>query len=294
MENILVSIIIVNYQDPEDTLCCLRSLKQSSYSNVEIIVVDNGTLTDRTQLFKSSHEDCEVINSSINKGYAAGANLGIRQCKGDLILLLNNDTEVEADFILEMVKTFDSFENVGIVSPQIRFHHSKELVQYAGASNIHPIFGRGKKNGFKKPNTKLYDTTYQTELINGACMMIHRHVIEDVGLLPENYFMYYEEHDFTLRAKALGYQCYYCGSSIIYHKSGLNTDSLNALRTYYLMRNRLLFQRKFQTGYKLILSILYHYLIIFPKSILQRIKARDYEGVKSIFKAYSYHLKYSN
>ena len=287
----MVSIIIVNYKDPKDTLSCLVSLNSLSYEEHEIIVVDNGSESDKTSQFIHANNRVKVINLVDNSGFASGANAGIKMARGKYILLLNNDTEVTANMLEPMVKAMESNDKIGMLSPQIRFFHNKELIQYAGASNIHPILGRGTKLGYKEKVSEKYNTSGYTELCNGACMLIRRHVIEDVGLLPENYFMYYEEHDFTETAKALGWKCYYCAESKVYHKSGGTIGQDSPLRNYYLLRNRLVFQRKFQNGFSLVASLIYHTIVIYPKSFIQAVLKKDRALVESVLKAYSFHIK---
>ena len=290
MGNQLVSIILVNYMDPTDTLACLESLNAVTYSPLEVVVVDNGTTEDRSHLYKAAYAESVVVNREENGGFAAGVNSGIDNSKGEFILLLNNDTIVTPGFIEPLVEVFSRDENIGLASSQIRFFDNRDTLQYAGASNIHPILGRGKKRGYNKKVSEEYNVVEPTELCNGACMMIHRHVLEDVGKIPENYFMYYEEHDFTHRAKRLGWKCYYVGTSVIYHKAAASLGLHSPLRTYYLLRNRLLYQRRFQSGVNLIASTLFMYLIVYPKAIINRLIKRDFKGIKSVLDASAWHL----
>ena len=290
MKKGLVSIVIVNYQDPTDTIKCLESLQSLSYNQLEVILVDNGTQENRSHLFQSAYETCHVINRTENGGFAAGANAGIKASKGEFVLLLNNDTIVTPNFIQPLVDLLNSQKEIGMVSPQIRFLGQKEIIQYAGSTHIHPILARGKKIAFTKKVDSKYNATYKTGLCNGACMLIRRHVIEDIGFLPEQYFMYYEEHDFTARAKMMGWETYYVGESVIYHKSGIKEDKSSSMRSYYLIRNRLLFQRKFQSGLTLALSMTYLVLGVLPKLILKNLIKKDFAGIKSTLKAYSWHL----
>jgi len=285
----MVSIIIVNYGNPQDTLACLDSLKLITYRSHEIIVVDNGCETDRTSLFKEHNPICDVVPRKENGGFAAGANVGIRKAVGEYILLLNNDTVVSAGFLEPLVQVLNENPTIGMASPQIRYYDSPEIIQYAGASSIHPILVRGRKHGFKQSQNPKFNKSEVTGLCNGACMLIKRQVFEDIGLLPEKYFMYYEEHDFTQHAKFLGWNCYYTGNSIIYHKGSKSLGNESPLKTYYLFRNRILYARTFQQGTKLGISLCYLYLVSLAATF-QKYRAKDYANAKSILKAMSWHF----
>jgi GT2 family glycosyltransferase len=286
-----VSIVIVNYGNPADTCACLDSLRLITYPNYEIIVVDNGSEIDRTELFKSFNADCQVITRKDNGGFAAGANAGIRKAIGGHILLLNNDTVVSAGFLEPLVETLESERSVGMVSPQIRYYHTPAKIQYAGASTIHPIFVRGKKRGHLQTANQEYDEVSPTGLCNGACMLIDRRVFEDIGLLPEKYFMYYEEHDFTQRARFMGWNCFYVGTSVIFHKQSQTLGHNSPLKTYYLHRNRILYTRTFQQGLRLMMSLGYLYSVSLLETV-KRLLKRDTDSARSIMKAMVWHFNH--
>jgi GT2 family glycosyltransferase len=291
MKKTLVSIILVNYGDISDTCECLESLTKITYEHTQIIIVDNGSLIDRSEEFKKIYPCCIVVTKSNNGGFASGVNAGVKRAEGEYIMLLNNDTVVTPGFIEPLIKPFSKNSNIGLISPQIRYYYNKDRIQYAGATAIHPIFSRGRKIGHGQLMDSSYDIDTPTQLCNGACMMIHRHVFEDVGYLSEKYFMYYEEHDFTQRAKSIGWKCYYVGSSLIFHKQSGSIGSSSPLKTYYLLRNRYLYQRTFQKGTVLFLSGIYLFLIIYPIALLRKTFRNDLPGVKSVVAAVRWHIK---
>ena len=266
-----VSIVIINYLDPKDTLELLNSLKSVSYANKEIVLVDNGCAEDKTPLYQSRYQGVKVYNSEENRGFAGGVNYGIQQATGEYILLLNNDTTVSPGFLEPLVRVFEKHQEVGMVSPKILFHGTPNLIQYAGASSISPWLGRGRKIGYGKKDGPSYADSGLTGLCNGACLLIRKEVIQDVGLLSEDYFMYYEEHDFCLRAKRYGWKMYYEADSRIYHKQSMSMGKDNPLKTYYLFRNRLLFMRRFYQGLSLWFFSTYFTLIKVPLSIIKNL-----------------------
>ncbi len=291
MDKPTLSIIIVNYGHIVDTCLCLDSLTKVTYKDLEVIVVDNGSVEDRSLEFKQKYPSCIVINKSTNGGFASGVNAGLRIARGDYLMLLNNDTIVTPGFIEPLLNVFELNQDIGLLSPQICFNYQRDKIQYAGATAIHPILARGSKLGYGEMRNQKYDINQATELCNGACMVFRSFVLEDVGYFSEKYFMYYEEHDFTHRAKSLGWKCYYVGSSLIYHSQSGTIGNDSPLKTYYILRNRLLYQRTFQSGIKLMASTLYICLVIYPKTLIQKIINRDINGIKSVLNAVLWHVK---
>lgn len=287
----LVSIVIVNYKEPRDTLALLTSLQNVRYSNFEIVLVDNGAEVDRAPLFKSYFSTVNVYSVTKNLGFAGGANLGIRKSKGEFVLLLNNDTIVPSDFLEPLVQLFQQDAEIGMVSPKIKFYDNPELIQYAGASQIDLFIGRGQKFGYGKKDIGQYDHVKPTGLCNGACMMIRKKVFEDVGLLSELYFMYYEEHDFCLRAKRLGWKAYYAGNTNILHKQSMSIGKSNPLKLYYQNRNRIIYMRRFSKGISLVLF--YCFLIVFqiPSKVLKHLIQGQFVQIKYLFKAVTWNIQ---
>jgi GT2 family glycosyltransferase len=286
-----VSIVIVNYGNPKDTLDLLDSLVHVSYPRLEVIVIDNGAKSDRTDLYQARLKKVEVYNLPKNLGFAGGVNSGINKALGDYILLLNNDTVVEPGFIEPMVDVLDHYKEVGMVSPKILFFNPSNILQYAGAKSISTWFGRGKKIGFGKIDGPNYDESGETGLCNGACLMIRKEVVEDVGLLSEDYFMYYEEHDFCFRAKRYGWKCYYVARSRIYHKQSMSIGKDNPIKNYYLSRNRLLFMRRFSGGFSLLFFYAYYSLFQLPVSIAHHLTKGQLISAKYLVKGFIWNFK---
>lgn len=285
----LVSIVSVNFRQREVTADLLKSLDSVNYPNLEIILVDNGSEEDNTLFFKAaSQHNIEVIISKENLGFAGGTNLGIRHSNGDLVLLLNNDTIVSPDFLNPMVELIQSKENIGMVCPKIYFYDYPNVIQYAGATRIHSLSGRGSKIGYRQRDNGKFQNTGPTELGNGACMLVRRKLLEEVGLLSEMYFMYYEEHDLTERARKAGWEIYYTGASYIHHKQSISIGKQNPLKVYYQSRNRVLYMRRFSKG--LLLFLLYFLLIGAPKSMIQHLSRGEFIHAKQIIRGIWWNL----
>ena len=132
MEYPLVSFITVNYDHPEVTLDLLATLRQITYPNIEIIVVDNASPNDDPSILKSKYPEIIFIQSSVNLGFAGGNNLGIRRSRGKYLFFINNDTEVNPDFLEPLVSKCESDPKIGAVSPKIKFYSQPDTIQYCG------------------------------------------------------------------------------------------------------------------------------------------------------------------
>ncbi len=264
----LVSIISVNYKQTEVTLDFLRSLSQITYKNIEILLVDNGSGQDMADKVLKYFPAVRVIVSKENLGFAGGNNLAIEKAKGKYLMFLNNDTEVESDFLEPLVQTMEEDPNLGLISPKIIYYDTK-LIQYAGAIGINPYTGRGAKVGHLEVDQGQYNDIRYTDLGHGAAMMIPIEVVKKVGMMPDIFFLYYEEHDWCELIKRAGYGVKYVGTSKIYHKESVSVGRESPLKTYYMTRNRLLFMRRNYSGIPLIMSMLFFVFLAIPKNTLK-------------------------
>jgi GT2 family glycosyltransferase/acetyltransferase-like isoleucine patch superfamily enzyme len=280
----LVSIISVNFNQAEVTRELLRSLRLITYPNIEIIIVDNGSVDRSIETIPSEFPEVMLINTGKNLGFAGGNNVGIRASKGDLLLLLNNDTEVVPGFLEPLVEVLQTTPNAGMATPKIVYHNRDEIIQYAGSSRISSITGRGVRIGYLEKDQGQYDKVYRTELGHGACLLVSRTVINKIGLMPEIYFLYYEEHDWTETAKENGFTIHYVGTSKIYHKESISTGKNSPLKTYYMSRNRILFARRHSSRLNLFFANLYIALIAAPKNILQYTVSGDQDNRSAYMK----------
>lgn len=281
----LVSIVTINYNQLTHTVELLNSLKNVDYPNIEVIVVDNNSKKDPTQTLHSKSPSTLLVKSEVNLGFAGGNNLGLKKAKGDYILLLNNDTEVKPDAISILVKFFETKTKAGICCPLILFHNSGETIQYAGSTSINALTGRNSRIGFKEKDRGQFKQPYETSFAHGAAMMIKKSVIDQVGPMPELYFLYYEELDWCEKIKNNGYEIYVVPESKIYHKESMSTGKDSTLKTYYLTRNRLLFMRRNTRGIPKLIFILFFVLIAIPKQFLKFVLRGKFSHAKELIKA---------
>ena len=286
----LVSIITVNYDHPEVTCELLASLRRITYPNIEIIVVDNASPNDDPAIIKQNFPEIRFIQSKENLGFAGGNNLAIREAKGDFLLMINNDTEVEPDFLEPLVEKFRENPRIGAVSPKIRFYHHPDTLQYAGLTPINHYTMRSHGIGFGQKDTGQFDKDTPTAFVHGAAMMVSREVVQHVGLMAESYFLYYEELDWGARIRKAGYELWYVHNSTIMHKESISTGKLSPFKTYYLNRSRLLYLRRNVTGLTFLIAVIYQLFIAIPKNAVMFALRKDSGHIASYKRAISWHL----
>ncbi len=238
-----ISVVLLNYKGAEDTIACLNSLQKVNYPSLNIIIVDNASpdnslqqiekyiLTEGMsyQYFQSIKDAANarvrkyvtLIQSDTNNGYGHGNNIGIKYAldtDADYVLVLNNDTIVEPDFLIPMVEMCEGNPAIGIASCKINFHDNPDRIWFHGGE-LTPFFSKVVHFNFNEKDdgqVKKKDSTF----ISGCLWLIPRKVFLDVGYINEDYFMYVEDLEYCHRVLKKGYTLKVCEASQIYHKAG--------------------------------------------------------------------------
>ena len=264
-DNLKITIVILNWNGYEDTSECIISLQKITYDNYQIVVVDNGSDADDSNKLKNNFPTIKVLRSDVNLGFTGGNNLGIKYCleeKADFILLLNNDTIVEPNFIQPLLDIFENNPNVGIAAPQINYFDEPKKVWTEGG-RISKIRGSGFAYSERFDDGKIIDDKEVT-FVSGCCMLIKKEVFEKVGVFDDNFFLYVEDADLCYRTTQAGYKIIVSHNSKIYHKVSSSTkENLSLLPLYYVTRNRLYFASK-SFSFIFFLTLVY---IVFPMMI---------------------------
>jgi GT2 family glycosyltransferase len=241
-----VSLVTVNFNHSYLTEALLESIDQkNTYQQLEIIVVDNGSRDNPVPGWLIKYPHVQFIRSAVNLGFAGGNNLGLKVATGDYLFLINNDTEITECLIETLAATLDEHPEVGMVSPKIKYFDEPEMLQYAGFTPMDYYTCRNRCIGLHEIDKGQYDNlTGPTGYIHGAAMMIRRTAIEKAGLMPEVYFLYYEEMDWVERMKKAGYTIWVNMQALIYHKESVSVGGKSALKEYFMNRNRILFIRR--------------------------------------------------
>ena len=264
-----VSFITICYNGFKDTCELIESLQNKIHSvSYEIIVVDNASREDEAVKIQALYPSVITIRSDENKGFSGGNNLGMKAARGQYLFLINNDTYIESDGIAYLIERLESHPEIGAASPKIRFAFPPQNIQFAGFTPLSPIALRNKGIGFGCPDDGTFDTPCPTPYLHGAAMIIKREVIGKAGMMPEIFFLYYEEIDWSTSMARAGYELWYEPRCTVFHKESQSTGQLSKLRTYYLTRNRLLYARRNLKGANRFLSILYQSIVAAGKNSL--------------------------
>ncbi len=262
------AIIILNYNSSEETIECIKSLKKvdTQNSDLKIIVVDNHSREEEVEklkkFLKSEKHPIHTICNDKNLGYSGGNNTGISfalKNGADYILVLNNDTIVDKNFLTPLIETLESDDSIGAAVPKIffakghEFHkdrYKKEdlgrVIWYAGGE-IDWMNVIGKHTGVDEVDDgEMYAQTRETEYATGACVLFRASTLKRVGLFDNAYFLYYEDSDLSMRIKRLKERVVFVPDSIIWHKNAASTGGSGSdLQDYFITRNRLVFGFKY-------------------------------------------------
>lgn len=279
-----VVIIILNWNGWQDTIECLESVYQIEYPNFNVILVDNNSqdhsldkirdystrklkvesefIENKTKKkplkleeyaedenpLEMNSPDLILIKNKENYGFPGGNNVGIRfalqNLDPDYILLLNNDTVVDRNFLKGLVHFGEFNKDVGILGPKIYYYDDPKVIWSAGCK-ISWKLARGIQIGSGERDQGQYDTESEVEYVSGSAFLIKTEVIREIGLMDDAYFLYFEESDWTLRANKANYKSLYVPESKVWHKvskSGGGISKPDGL--YYITRNRWIFMKK--------------------------------------------------
>ena len=233
-EQPLISIIVLNYNAGNLLLNCINSIKNSAYQNLEIIVVDNIS-TDRSQeICKEKHPDVKLIQNKKNFGYCEGNNIGIREAKGEFLVILNPDTIVESNWLNELISAYEEFGD-GLYQPKILSLNENNIIQSTG--NMIHIFGFGFARDKGKKNISKEEHIEKIGYASGTCLFTSKTVFDRVGLLDAFLFLYHDDLDLGWRAAQLGINSYYVPKSKIFHVESYSLK-WSSKKFYWLERNR--------------------------------------------------------
>jgi len=230
------SIIIPNWNGEDYIVECLDSLKKQTIKNFEVIVVDNGSTDNSLNLLKSNYPEVIVKKLSYNTGFAVAVNKGIKMSKAKYVVLMNNDTYADKNWLKELIEAIEKTD-YGFAASKMLFYNNRthvntagdELTKYGWAKQI----GYGMKDGAKfSKNKEIFSAS-------GGAVIIRNNLFKDVGYFDEKFFAYLEDVDWCFRAQLMGYKGVYASKSIIYHHVSATTKRLSTLGEYLTVRNTL-------------------------------------------------------
>jgi len=236
----LVYVIVLNWNGWRDTLKCLLSLETLDYPNYRVVVVDNGSTDDSADRIKKAHPDVELIGTSKNLGFAGGNNVGIRYALergADYVWLLNNDTKVDSHALTAMVEVAERDLEIGAVGSVLYYMDEPERVQAWGGGWVSLWWGISRHFAAPVPAERVH-------YITGASLLIRRKVLEEVGLLDEGFFMYWEDTDFGFRLRKAGWKLAVASDARVWHKESASLGRQSPVLDKYFNASAVRFFRR--------------------------------------------------
>ena len=269
VKNSKVAIIIVNWKQYELTKSCLFSLKKINYNDYQIILIDNESNLKELKVIKNQFDNIITFSNERNLGFTEANNIGIKHAiknEFEYVLLINNDTEVEKNFINPLLDSLEKNKNLGAVQPLILNFVNRKKVWNAGGF-LNKFFGYSYVN----KNKELIKNNI--DWITGCCFFIKVEVIKKIGLLDESFFAYYEDVDWSIKIKNTGFDLAFINSSVIYHhgskssQNELSEGTLSPFVHYLNIRNHILLLRKNRDIFNFLGVLLFQFFKIISYSI---------------------------
>lgn len=243
-----IAVVILNWNGRDDTLACLESVKKIAYPDFRVIVVDNGSADNSVDAIRTAFPEVELIETGANLGFSGGNNVGIKRALelgADYVLLLNNDTVVDPGLLDAFVAAARRFPAAGVFSAKIYFHAEPNRIWYAGA-RWNSSAARFKQVGEGVLDDGLsFSTICETDYACGCAFFVPAARLREIGLLDDDFFLYFEETDWCYRAHKAGYPSIYVPEAKLWHKVSVSFGGEGSpLALYFQTRNRLLWARR--------------------------------------------------
>jgi GT2 family glycosyltransferase len=295
MSNIKLSVVIVSYNTAGFLRDCLQSIYQyQPKQDFEVIVVDNASKDNSVKVIENDFPFVRLLKNSLNLGYAKANNMGIKLSRGEYVLLLNSDTLVLPDTLNEIIEYLDSHPVVGIIGPKL-LGENRQMIQMSWS--IFPSIGGEIIQKFISPK---YISKYALALlmaehlqkrerkaqVTGAAMTIRKKVFEDIGLLDENFFLYFEEPDFCTRTQKRGWDIVFNPNIKVIHRLGASMKKSETPVNLHYRRSQLYFYQKHHSGFQQGLLKLYLLVKFYGLKILHPADKAVYNQIIKLVKEY--------
>ena len=269
MSKLELVIVILNWNGYDDSRRCLESVYQSQRVSFRVVLVDNGSSDDSVNRLKVQFPGLEIIALPENIGYAAGNNVGLRRAQQlfpEAVLLLNNDTVLAADCLRQMLDCARSRQRIGAVVPKIYYLNDPKVLWYAGGG-IQWWRVSVSQDGFRQEDDGQWDEPCLSQFATGCALLLKSVAVENVGLLDEDFYSYFEDLDYSLRLQSEGYEIQYCPHARLWHRVGAGTRGreYSPYYLYYQTRNRIRafvrYRKKLYSVYAHLVNILLYFLL---------------------------------
>lgn len=242
----MIYIVVLNWNGWKDTLDCLASLAKLDYPRYEVVVVDNGSTDGSEEKIRDAYPSVTVLQTGANLGFAGGNNVGIRYAMeqgADYVWLLNNDTVVDREALKALVTEAESGDAVGMVGSKILYHDAPGRIWFAGGE-VNTRTGRTRHAGMNEVDSIRWNAPRDVDYASGCSMLVSRGIVEDIGLMDEIFFMYFEDLDWCARARNSGWRIRYQPKSQVWHKVSQSSRFRSSNMRYQFSRSSIFYARK--------------------------------------------------
>jgi GT2 family glycosyltransferase len=238
-----VAIVLVNWNNSDDTLACIESLNRLNYEDSQVVVVDNYSGPDQFGALRSRCSNEIILRQKRNLGFAGGCNVGIRwalQNGFDYVWLLNSDAVVASESLSKLVDAMESDPRIGIVGGVMYYWSDPQRIQMAGGF-MNPLSARGEMLGLNELDAGQFRGIKDVDYVSGGMLLVRSEAIKQVGLLDERFFLYYEDTDWGVRMRDRGWRVVTAAEAKLWHK---NRDSAGTKKPYFLQHGYFMFLYK--------------------------------------------------
>lgn len=240
MSNPLLYVIVLSNNCRQDTIACLASLHQSDYQNMRIILLDNLALAGSGEALNHDDPDVQTIPLYKNLGYAGNNNIGIQAALeqgAEWIFVLNDDTVLDPACLSTLIEVAESNKQIGILGPMVYHHDEPQIIQSAGGSLGR--YWQSSHLGQDQPDRGQFNSARQVDWVSGCAILVRSTLVKEVGMLDADYFLYWEETEWCIRAREAGWHIYHVPQAKLWHKGVKRNYEPKPYVTYYVTRNRL-------------------------------------------------------
>ncbi len=230
-----VSVIIPNWNGRHLLKVCLESLERQTLKNFEVVIVDNGSSDTSVEYIKKYFPKVKVIPLDKNYGFTKAVNTGIKNAKGEYLVLLNNDTELDSRYLEYLVKASDNHPDVGFVAAKMLNFYNRKIID--SAWDAVSVVGHSYSVGQGKKDSIEFNKPQYIFLATGGSSLFKRQIFEKVGYFDEDYHTYMEDVDLCLRAQIAGFKGWYEPKAILYHMRKATSSRIVSLSEYWHFRN---------------------------------------------------------
>jgi GT2 family glycosyltransferase len=237
MSSPLVSVIVVNWNGKEYLRDCFQSLCAQTFSDFEVILVDNGSTDGSVEYVQGNLPGwAKVLTNIRNEGFSGGNNRGIREASGKYIVLLNNDAQADPRWLEELVKVAQKNPQAGMLASRIYLRGGSKVIDNVGHLIYRDGLNRGR--GRLEVDHGQYENLEEVLFPSGCAALYRREMLEDVGLFDEDFFAYGDDTDLGLKGRLAGWKCLYVPKAIVHHRYSQSSSPYSPMKAFYVERNR--------------------------------------------------------